>query len=76
MDLESCYPADVAKRAAICWRHTRLVICPSCHGPALVGWLDREPVAYACHRCGPITRQDVHLDCGAGKSPAHPHSAP
>jgi hypothetical protein len=51
----SIYPADIAKRAAVKWAHTHLVTCPTCHGPALVGYLDGEPVAYACHKCGPIT---------------------
>jgi hypothetical protein len=49
----SIYPADVAKRAAITWAHTSLVTCPTCHGPALVGYLDGAPVAYACHKCAP-----------------------
>jgi len=56
-DINSIYPADIAKRAAVKWAHTHLVTCPTCHGPALVGYLDGEPVAYACHRCGPITAQ-------------------
>ena len=47
----SAWPADAAKRAAVVWGHTRLVICPSCRGSALVGYLDGKPVAYACHRC-------------------------
>ncbi len=47
-------PKDVIARASIVWGHTRLVICPTCQGSALVGWLDAKPVAYACHRCGPI----------------------
>lgn len=50
-DPDSIYPADRAKRAAVVWRHTNLVICPSCYGPALVGYLDAAPVAYACQRC-------------------------
>jgi hypothetical protein len=54
---ESIYPADIAKRAAVKWGHTHLVTCPTCHGPALVGHLDGEPIAYACHKCGPIKAQ-------------------
>jgi hypothetical protein len=50
----SAYPADVARRAAVTWGHTNLLRCPTCQGPALVGYLDRHPVAYSCHRCGPI----------------------
>ena len=48
-------PKDVIVRASVTWGHTRLVVCPACLKPALVGWLDAKPVAYACHKCGPIT---------------------
>ena len=51
---DSIYPADIAKRAAVKWGRTRLVNCPTCREPALVGYLDGSPVAYACQRCGPI----------------------
>jgi hypothetical protein len=44
-------PADRAQLAAVTWRHTSLTLCPTCRAPALVGYLDRAPVAYACHRC-------------------------
>jgi hypothetical protein len=47
----SIWPADRAKLAALTWSHTNLVACPTCRGPALVGYLDGAPVAYACHRC-------------------------
>jgi hypothetical protein len=52
---ETAWPAERAKLAAVRWGHTHLTLCPTCQGPALVGWLDGEPVAYACHRCGPFT---------------------
>lgn len=48
---DSIWPADRAKLQAVTWRHTNLVACPTCRGPALVGYLDRRPVAYACQRC-------------------------
>lgn len=50
---DSIYPADIAKRAAVEWRHTRNAACPGCRGPMLAGWLDRELVGLVCHRCGP-----------------------
>lgn len=47
----SIWPADRAELAGVTWRHTSLTLCPTCRGPALVGYLDRQPIAYACHRC-------------------------
>jgi hypothetical protein len=63
MDLHSCYPADIAKRQAITWRHTIQKQCPTCEGPMLVGYLDEVPSFYVCHRCEP---QAVDVD-GKGK---------
>jgi hypothetical protein len=53
----SIWPADRAKLAAVNWRHTHLVACPTCSGPALVGYLDGAPVAYACHKCPAAKRK-------------------
>lgn len=51
---ESIYPEHRLLYAAITWGRTVQVCCPTCREPALVGYLDGAPVAYSCHRCGPI----------------------
>lgn len=53
---DSIWPEDRLKRALVEWRHTLQVRCPGCQGPALAGWLDGTPIAYACHRCGPAAQ--------------------
>jgi hypothetical protein len=58
----SIWPADRAKLAAVEWAHTVNALCPSCRGPMLAGWLDRELVGLVCHRCG-VSGEEIR---GAG----------
>jgi hypothetical protein len=60
-DPSSIYPADRAKRAkraAVEWAHTVNALCPTCRGPMLAGWIDRELVGLVCHRCPPTKKGD------------------
>ena len=71
----SIWPADRAKLAAVTWRHTSLTLCPTCHGPALVGYLHGAPLAYACQRCPepekPRYEKALDLSDGVGQIPMH-----
>ena len=47
-------PRDVIKWASIEWARVEGINCPTCAQPALIGFLGREAVAYACQRCGDL----------------------
>jgi len=72
--VSSIYPADVAKRAAITWRHSATETCPTCHGPSLIGFLDGKETARACHRCGddsPMKKAALYLASEYGNGRIH-----